>query len=106
MSLIGDIIFTHSDPVYSPIIESEYHEAVFPVEVLQIGISGPVMTVDIEHKNKEDSTWATAATMTFTTAANKAKAVAPLLEQVHYKVTLGSPDDWARISLYPPRYRR
>ncbi|MBI3848213.1 MAG: hypothetical protein HY292_26560 [Planctomycetes bacterium] len=106
MGLLGELVFTSSDAVYTPPVSRQSNTCAFAVEVTQISGTSPSLAIDIEHKNLVDSSWSTAASFTALTAAGAgAKVATGLKEQVRLKLTMSGTNGWARAFVYSPQWQ-
>lgn len=105
--LIGELNFNSATPVYTPIVSRFGESAVFVIEALQITGGTSSLAVDIEHKNRSDTSWTTAASFTaITTTGVKTKDASALKEQVRLKFTQSAnAGDWSRVFVHPPLWR-
>ncbi len=104
--LLGEVIYTNTDPVYTPPIKRVSDKAAFTIEVLQVAGTSPSLAIDIEHKNFDESAWASAGIFTALTAVGVgAKTVSGLKEQLRLKFTMSGTNAWERIFVYEPNFQ-
>jgi hypothetical protein len=78
--------------------------AVFAVDIRILEGSFPVLAVDVEHKNKEDTSYVVVASFEAITLPGVAqKYVSDLKEEVRLSFTL-SAGKWARIAVLAPQW--
>jgi hypothetical protein len=106
MSLIGELLFKSTTAVYTGMTSRGGYAGEFYVDVLQLESSATV-DIDIEHKNFNEDTWATAASFTqISTATRHQKAASDLRQEVRLKVTVsGSAGAWVRVLFLPPVWK-
>ena len=90
--------------MYTPVVNRDGDTAEFIVEVLQ---AGPVFNVDIEHKNRKDSSWSVAASLTtIQNNGSYATVARGLKEQVRLKVTTDvEVEGSGRVLIYSPNWQ-
>ncbi|MHC4957084.1 MAG: hypothetical protein ACYTGN_01820 [Planctomycetota bacterium] len=92
---------------YSPAFPRGGQAATFSLDVTHLTAS-PTLVVTIEHKNADDTTWATAATFTSITAVGVAtKDATSLKEQIRiaFNYTAGSAGDFVHVVVAAPAWR-
>ncbi len=107
--LEGDMLhFLSGSSVYSEPMLRRASDAIFGVDVLQIGGGGTgSLVVKVQHRNQFDDTWTTAATFAAITHTGlHTNGVGDLKELVRLELTLKfvtSPfDKWMRVFVVPP----
>ena len=100
------IIVMGGTPVYSPSFPRGGEAATFIAEILALG-GTPSLAIAIEHKNFEDTTWATAGSFSTITAAGIAsKDATGLKEEIRIKFTATGTDGEGFCMLMPePAWR-
>ncbi len=103
--LIGELMFKHTDYVYTPAAPRGGNSGIFGIQVLQVGPSSPTLDCDIQHRNSIDDTWTTAASFTQMTATGTStKSASNLLQLVRLRFKCGGSayDAWARFFVLAP----
>jgi len=103
--LVGELILQSSTSIYSDVITRGSGTATFYVDVLQSeGSVAGTLNIDIQHRNPEEDTWATAASFTGTTGTGlMSKTASSLKELIRLKFTLNSGTDaWKRVYILTP----
>ena len=105
---LGELVRSNAQPVYTALEDRKSNTARFVVDVIggYIALENPLV-VEVEHKNRVDSSWSTAATFgdIYGNGTN-AKVATGLKEQVRLKLTLDdSLDVWLRVFIYPPEWQ-
>ena len=87
--------------LYSPSFGRGGEAALFSVQTLA-KIGSPSLAIDVEHKNTEDISWASAGTFTaITTLAVSTADISGLKEEVRFKFTMTGTDGDAFNLLIP-----
>lgn len=72
---------------YSPTFGRGGNAALFSVEILDCDASTS-MTVVVEHKNEDETTWATLATLATMTSGVNTQTASAIKEQLRYAITI------------------
>jgi hypothetical protein len=102
--LLGELIFSTADAVYTPQVNRVSDRAIFTVDVTQIAGTTPSLQILVEHKAAVDSTWSTATGGTFTAITAKgqyALLVGGLKEQIRINCVMSGTNAWARAFFFP-----
>lgn len=79
---------------YSPTFSRKGMSATFIVQVLQL-VGSPGLTVTVEHKNLEDTSWTTAGTFSAISTVSIARLdVASLKEQLRFGFAISATNAW------------
>jgi len=82
---------------YSPTFPRGGLSATFVVQVLQL-VGSPTLTVTVEHKNIEDTSWTTAGTFSAITTVSVAKLdVSSLKEQIRFGYAITATNAWEGV---------
>jgi len=102
--IVGVTLFALSGSAYYSLPFSRRGDAgLFSIYVQQVS-ENPTMTVDVEHKNVEDTAWLTAGSFSaITTTGMATKDVSALKEQVRYKITITATSPTAAVHFYIDR---
>ena len=98
---------TGTTPYYTPTFPRGGLAAVFSFNMTHMGGS-PTMTIAIEHKNAEDTTWGVAASITGANATGvQTKDVTDLKEEVRiaFSFTAGSLGNFFHVVIPAPAWR-
>src|SRR5687768_1376539 len=108
--IVGDLMLVMAGmPYFGPPIAKSTNRARFAVQVTNMVGGAIVLSVVIEHRNREDTSWSTAGTFTnITTDGTYALDQSALKELVRYKFqfTAGSATDGAYIFAATPQWLR
>jgi hypothetical protein len=87
---------------YSPSFEREGEAALFSVEVY-VFLGSPTVAIDVEHKNYDDTTWASAGSFSsITTVGVHTKDLSGLKEELRVKYTPTSATNGDGCNMYMP----
>lgn len=102
----GELFLTSNVPVYGADIARRGSAVIFAVRATQLGGSFPVLSVVIEHKNRDETTWTTAATFSPLTVPGqtRTKGLTSPKQQLRLKLTLAA-GTAARVFIYKPRWQ-
>jgi len=106
--LIGTLITVMGgSPFYSPSFGRGGESALFSLEVTHKLGTSPSLTVEVEHKNFEDTAWSSAGAFTSITATGVAsKDVSGLKEECRFKYTpTGTDGDAFYVIVAAPAWR-
>jgi hypothetical protein len=102
------VIVRKAETAYTPPYSRGGSQAVFALDLLDRSVSG-VLDVDIEHKNSDETTWASAGAFSSMSSTGMASVhVDELKEQIRLKlgVTGGlSWAEWVRVKLLDPSWQ-
>ena len=92
---------------YSPSFPRGGESALFSLEVTHKMGGSPSLTVEVEHKNEEDTVWSSAGAFTaITTTGVKSKDVSGLKEECRFKYTpTGTDGDAFYLIVAAPAWR-
>ena len=88
--IVGTTLFKlNGDPYYSPQFNRGGNAAIFAIEVFQMAGTSVAMDVDVEHKNAEDTSWATLGSFATLNAVQIYSLAKPgIMEQLRFKYTV------------------
>ena len=95
-------------PFYSPSFPRGGEAALFSLEVTHIWGSSPSLAVSVEHKNEDDTTWASAGSFTAITAAGivPTKDLSGLKEELRFSfLPTGSDGEAFHVIVSAPAWR-
>lgn len=103
MAMIGEIMFTNTTPRYSAPYPRAGEKVTFTVDVLQVSTGSPSLAIDIEHKNRADTSWTTVGSFSALTAVGLGTlTLTGLKEQYRYKCTQSGTNTWCSVLVNPP----
>jgi hypothetical protein len=105
--LLGELLFSSSDPAYTPVAKRETDRVSITVEVTQISGTSPSLAVTLQHKNFVDDTWGdhSGGSITLTALGTGAKTYSGLKEQIRLKSVMSGTNAWARAFYYDPQWQ-
>jgi hypothetical protein len=99
--MLGELIFSDADPVMTPAVASQGTKVTIMVDVTQESGTSPSLVVALLTKNRDQSTWTTAGSVTLTTTT-AGSIDAMILEQICLQYTMGGTNSWMRVFTYDP----
>ena len=105
--IVGTTLMHNSGSLYSPSYPRGGESATFAVEATVVNGS-PTLVVLVEHKNVDDTSWATAATFSNITATGVSTIDGSALkEELRFKYSFsgGSSGDFVHLVVAPPAWR-
>jgi len=97
---------TGTTEFFSPPIARQEQDATFSVEATHVGGS-PTLVTTVEHKNLDETTWASAGAFdNITAAAVKTKTLSDLKEEIRVALTFsaGSAGDFVHVVISEPSW--
>jgi hypothetical protein len=91
---------------YSPTFGRGGNAALFSVEILDCDGSTS-LTVVIEHKNEEDTSWTTLTTLSTMTSGVNTQTASAIKEQLRYAITVNGANAWQTVyaNILAPAWR-
>jgi hypothetical protein len=105
--LVGVTLIKSSTAYYSPAFGRGGEKGLFAVDCLNLEGTA-TLDIDIEHKNREDTSWTTAETFAQIGAVEfSSREVSALKEQLRLKYTVGgaSPSSFVHFFVYAPTWK-
>jgi hypothetical protein len=104
MSIIGTVLPAIGSPYYSPTFGRGGMAATFLAEIF--AVTG-TFTIDVEHKNVEDTSWTTLCSFPAIAAGIKDTSGSPIKEQLRFKYlfTAFSAGDAVYFNMMAPAWR-
>ncbi len=101
----GHIVITVGAPRYVDFGAPGGTLGVFGVVVNEVSGTSPSLSIVVQTKNYEDSSWTDVATFTaLTSATSGVKEASGLKQQVRLKCTQTGTDAWSDFDAFTPRY--
>lgn len=92
---------------YSPTFPRGGLSATFVAQILQL-VGSPSLSIDVEHKNIEDTSFVNAGTFSpVTIVSNPTLAVSSLKEQIRFSFTISATNEWEGLlfNMLAPAWR-
>lgn len=107
MGLLGEVLIRNDNPVYTPGVPRMADSATFKVDVLTFYAAGgmPSMTITVEHRGENETSWSTADTFAaVTTTGLVTRTVSGLrdLVRLKFEFTSGPTACFSRFVILPP----
>lgn len=98
----GELIYKNStESMYTDAMPRGANRGVFAVNVRQVSGSFAALTVNVQHKNRDEASWATAQAITFPdpfVSGLYSEVAGPLKEQVRMEIKQTG-GDWMRVEV-------
>jgi hypothetical protein len=109
MSLIGELFLKSSTVTYTGVDSRGGYAGTFSVDVVQIesGLTQTKCDIDIEHKNFNEDSWATAGSFPqIDSTGVESESASNLRQQIRLKISVSADSTgWVRVVILPPVWK-